>query len=201
VSDRIKQTIAMLEGLSFPELKQKAKNHFGVTLNRDDTKADIVNKIVGMLSKNEFARVGEGEVQPGWARIKLHSVNGVPDFPRYIDHNGYFAWLPVGIEIDVPIKITQPGGVLRCSQEFGVGEDDLGNKVTKFQDSIPFSILEINPGPDPRPGREVHVSHKRRDKMDYKDRYGYWPSDEEVKVWKDARINSDLKKNGLGSEE
>lgn len=194
MSTRLNELRAMLESLPFHELKTKAKQHYGVTLYRDDKKEDIINKILGVASKAEYAKMAVGDgPDPGWARIKLHPVPGIPDWPRYFDHNGYFGFLPVNVEVDVPIKIIAEDGVLRCSGEWKPEKNEYDETVTRFVESIPFTVLQISPGPDPRPGREVHVGHKRKDKMEYRDKYGYWPSDEEVKVLKDQKIRNELK--------
>ena len=104
MSERLKETIAQLEGLHIAELRSKASKHFNVTIARTDTREDIIAKIVVALGKGEFASIAQGSAPaPGWARIKLHPVPEGPSIVP-INHNGYDAWLPVNVEIDVIAK-------------------------------------------------------------------------------------------------
>lgn len=201
-SDFIKDMLAQYEAIPFLERKAKARNELGISFARDDDATAVSRKIVEALGGKSFFpdQIDTGRPAPGWTRIKLHA-NG-SDTPIPFDHNGYSGWLPVNVEVDVPSKIARADGVLRCSQTFRAVKvnrplGDTSGKVGDdyvFEETYPFSIIDMTPGPDPRPGREVAVSAKRRDKMEFRDLYGYWPKDEEVKIWTDNRLREDIKR-------
>lgn len=190
MSNKLIETRNYLEGLSRQELVSKAKNHYGVTLSREDKNEDIINKIIGMLSKGDIAAASEGDLKPGWARIKLHPVQGVPNTPRYVDHNGYFCWIPVNVEVDIPAKMVAPDGAIKCAGEWKVSKNEFDEQITTFEESLPCTVYAINPGPDPKPGIEVQRARKLKDKMEFRDEHGYWPSDEEIKVVRAERLKA-----------
>lgn len=205
-SDFIRDTVEAYAAKPFLEMKSAARTDLGVTFARDDDKEACLEKIRRALGapKNFLSEEDTSAPAPGWARIKIHSTDGL-DSPIYFDHNGYYGWLPVNTVVDVPIKITRADGVLRSAKHvkiikrpvnapIDVTSTDVGDKWIK-EDAVPFSILHFTPGPDPRPGREVILSAKRRDKMTFRDQYKYWPSDEEVAIWTKTRIQKDLNDN------
>lgn len=187
-TNTLKETRSYLESLGMAELRSKAKNHYGIKFSRDDTKDDLINKIIGMLSKAEFARTADGDLSPGWARIKLHPVMGTPNSPRYVDHNGYQCWIPVNVEVDVPIKLVEEGGAIKSAGEWKVNVNEYDENETSWEESLPMTVLKINPGPDPKPGLELTRERKLQPKREFLEEYGYWPSNDQFQEYlKDRR--------------
>lgn len=193
MSDRLTQLRATLEDRPIAELRSMAKNNFGIRLSRDDTKEDLINKLVGFMHKTEFAMV-EGDLKPGWARIKLHPVPGRPPRPIYVNHNDYQCFIPVDVEVDVPLKLIAEDGSLACSGEWRVSQNEFNETVTTFVQANPFSVIATVAGPDPRPGFEVRREAKIKAKRDFCRKYGYWPKDDDVKDILRARIQHDIQK-------
>jgi hypothetical protein len=200
-SDYIQDQLEQYRALPFLEMKARARSELGCSFSNKDDKQTVERKIIEALGGKSFfpETVDTGRPLPGWTRIKLHA-NG-SDTPIPFNHNGYFGWLPVNVEVDVPNKLARADGALRCSHTFravkvdrpvGDTSGEVGDSFV-FEETYPFSIIDMVPGPDPRPGREVAVSAKRRDKMEFRDTYGYWPTDEAVKTWTENRIKEDLK--------
>lgn len=175
----LKELRENLEILPISEVRQKAVKNFGLRLNRDDSKEDIIDRIVGAASKHDYAKDASGDMpEPGWTRIKVHPVPGKPSFPFFVGVNGYFCWIPFNVEVDVPSKVI---GVLNDAIELKVSTDEYGNRKDKFEQSYPFTVIAATPGPDPRPGFEAARERKLAAKRAFAEREGYWPSDVEVR--------------------
>ena len=180
MSNILKELRENLEVLPISELRQKAVRNFGLRLTREETKEDIINKIVVAASKQEFAVEAAGDMPaPGWTRIRVHPVPGKPTFPFFVGINGYFCSVPFNIDVDVPSKII---GVLKDAIEHRYSLDyETGfNKIT-LEQSYPFNIIATTPGPDPRPGNEVARERRLQVKRDFAEREGFWPSDDDIK--------------------
>lgn len=173
-----------LEKVSIQELRQKAVKNFGIKLTREMTKDDIINQIIGMSHKAEFAGMSEGDLKPGWARIRVHPVNGRM-FPFYVNCNGYQCFIPFNVEVDVPRKVL---GVLNDAEEFRVTADEYGNEQKSFELSYPFSIIQDVPGPDPRPGYEVQREIYLKPKYRFREKFGYWPTDKALQQYREGNL-------------
>lgn len=169
-----------LESLGINELRKMASANYGLKLTRDHSKDDIINTIVGMSAKGNYAQSSDGELQPGWARIKLASTNDYrSQFPVHVNANGYECKIPFGVEVDVPIRVIES---LKNAVEFHVYQNEFGERAQKYSDSYPFAIIAICDGPDPRPGIEVARDAKQRPRKRFREQFGYWPTD---KVFRD----------------
>lgn len=164
-----------LESLSFQELRKIGNTNYGITITRDHTKDDLITMIMGVVAKGNYAQVSEGELKPGWARIKLHNTNDYRSgIPVHINANGYVCNIPFGIEVDVPIRVLES---LRNAVEFKVDKNEFGEKIHRFNDSYPFQVIGQIDGPDPRPGIEVAREAKIRPKIKFREEFGFYPTD------------------------
>ena len=178
MSSALKELRENLELLPMSELRTKATRNFGLRLNREDNKEDIIDKIVGAASKADYAIAAKTDrPAPGWARIKCHPVPGKPSFPFYVGVNGYFIWIPFNVEVDVPIKII---GVLDNAQEMRISTDEFGNRKQQLESSYPYSLLDRTDGPDPRPGFEVGHERKIAAKREFYEKHKYWPKNRDI---------------------
>jgi len=178
MSSVLKELRENLELLPIGELRQKATKNFGIRLSKDHTKEDIVNLIVGVASKADFAQTGKTDKPlPGWARIKCHPVPGRPQFPFYVGVNGYFCWIPFNMPVDVPIKLL---GILDDAQEMRLSQDEFGNSKQNMESSYPYSLLDRTEGPDPRPGFEVARERKLKSKRAFAAKHQYWPKNKDI---------------------
>lgn len=163
-----------LEKLAIGELRQRANKVFGIKLSREHTKDQIIQLIMDKLSTSEYVQQAEGELKPGYARIKLSRTEGKTELP-YFNCNGYFGWIPVEVEVDVPIKLIE---------HFNNAVEMKKKPHPEFADqyidvmslSYPFSVLGINPGPDPKPGREAMTERKWRPYIAFFEKFGRFPS-------------------------
>lgn len=175
-----------LENLQMHELRSVAKNKYDITVPRESTKADIIREVMRLV--NQGAAVAAfGTIPPGYARIKLHQTGERSDADVIVSVQGYTSFVPMNKEVDVPIKVLE---ALKLAEETNYSAnpaykptaDHDGDNVKKItQYSYPFSVLGINPGPDPRPSswqtaREELVAKKRQ----FMKVHGYWPKNIQV---------------------
>mgnify|MGYP000974177685 CR=1 FL=1 len=193
MSTVLKELRETLEVLPLSELKQKAVKHFGLRLSKDDTREDVINKIIGVASKQEFASEAVGEMPaPGWSRIKVHPVPGKPQFPFFVGINGWFCWIPINVEVDVPSKVIN---VLRDAVEHKYALDpETGINKVSLEMSYPFTIVAATPGPDPRPGGEVSRARKLEAKRAFAEENGFWPSDADIKDFRQQQAQAKMLK-------
>lgn len=187
MSQLLKEVRENLELLPMSELRSQATKNYGIKLSRDNSKEDIINMIIGQMSKSDFAKPSVGDrPEPGWARIKVQPQQGRNNFPFYVACNDYDCFIPYNVVVDVPIKII---GVLNDAVELRIGQDEFSNRTDSMEQSYVFSEISRTEGPDPRPGYEVKREAKIKAKRDFADKYGYWPSDTDLR---EARQSSFL---------
>lgn len=198
MSNILKELRESLEVLPLTELKQKAVKNFGLRLTKDDTKEDVINKIIGIASKQEFASEAMGDMPAaGWTRIRVHPIPGKPTFPFFVGVNGWFCWVPYNVDVDVPSKIV---GVLRDALEYKYTLDsETGMNKVAMEASYPFTIIAATPGPDPRPGAEVGRERKLAAKRAFAEENGYWPSDEDIKEFRHQAAQAKFLKDAINS--
>lgn len=177
---------ANLETKAIGDLRKMASNNFGIKLTREHTKQDIIDLIVAAVSKANYAEASDGELKPGWATIKILPVAGKVTFPVFLNCNGYHVFVPIGVEVDVPIKVIE---VLNNAQEMKKTKNEFDEYIDTFELSYPFQVLATNPGPDPRPGREAATDKKWKPFRKFFDKYGYWPSQKVLQAATTASIN------------
>ena len=166
---------ANLENLSIAELRKHASQNFGIKLTREHTKDDIVTLILGTVSKGNFAEVADGELRPGWARIKLSATNDWRGaFPVHINANGFECKIPFGVEVDVPLRVLES---LKNAVEFRVYQNEFGERAQKYSDSYPFQVIGKVEGEDPRPGLEKAREQRLRPRYRFRDQFGFYPTD------------------------
>lgn len=164
-----------LEALSIGELRKHAVQNFGIKLTREHTKDDIVTLILGMAAKGNFAQVAEGEIKPGWARIKLSHTNDYRSaFPVHVNANGYECKIPFGVEVDVPIRCLES---LKNAVEYRVYQNEFGERAQQYSDSYPFQVIGKVDGPDPRPGIEVAREQRLKPRYRFREQFGFYPTD------------------------
>lgn len=174
-----------LENTPMGELRSIASRKYQIAFNPKSTKADIIYAILEKVKGGEAVQAF-GAIQPGYARIKLHQTGERSDADVIVSINGYTAFIPMNKEVDVPIKVLD--GILRVAEEVNYAAlkdyrpDGDGDNVKATRTySYPFSVLGINPGPDPRPtawetARERMVAQKRA----FQESEGYWPSNKKI---------------------
>jgi len=168
-----------LEAMALTELRKYANANFGITVTRDHTKEDLVNMVVDMATKGNYARAAEGELKPGWARIKLAATGDYRSaIPLPLNANGYVCQIPFGVEVDVPIRVLES---LKNAIEFKVGINEFGERIHQFRDSYPFNIIGLVEGPDPRPGLEVAREARLRPRKKFVEQFGFYPTDKVFK--------------------
>lgn len=169
----LKEIRERLELLPIGELRSQATKNYGIKLTRESTKEDIINMIVGIMSKGEFARQATGDLpDPGWARIHVQPIQGRNNFPFYVNTNGYECFIPFNVLVDVPIKVL---GTLDNAIEMRVSQDENGNRTDSYEASYVYSLKGLTEGPDPRPGFEVQRELMVKAKRDFAEKHGYWP--------------------------
>ncbi len=172
-----------LEALPLQELRVKARKVYDISVTRDHKADEIVELIMNVAAKHDFAVVNAGDLKAGWSRIRLHPLPGRGVAPVYVNINGRSFGIPMNVDCDVPNKVV---GVLRDAQEARPIDDDTPGVTSsiagyRLEQSYPFTLIESKPGPDPRPGLEVQREAKLKSKRDFEKAHGFWPSDEVMK--------------------
>lgn len=182
----LKELRENLEILPISEIRKRAVTNFGLRLNKDNSKEDIINLIIGVAAKADYALIAQNDLpEAGWSRISAFPVPGRAQFPFFVGCNGYFIWIPFNVKVDVPTKIL---GVLNDAQEMLITTDEFGNQTRTLQSSYPYQLYHTSPGPDPRPGFEVGRERKIKAKREFADKHGYWPKNKDIQEAKQAAI-------------
>lgn len=180
ISQELLKLKSFLEALSFPDLRKTAKENYGINVTRDHTKEDLLTLVLGTVSKNNYAKIADGDLLPGWARIKLPNTGDYrSNFPVHLNANGFECFIPFGVEVDVPIRCLE---ILDHAEEYRVDKNEFGERIHKFNISYPYQLIAKVDGPDPRPGIEVQREAKLRPKRRFVEQFGFFPTD---KVFRD----------------
>lgn len=175
MTDNTNDVKATLEALTIADLRSKATKNFGLKLTREHTKDDIVRLIMEVSRKANFAKESEGELKPGWARIKIHRQTNSSQEMVFFNCNGYQGFIPIGVEVDVPIKVLE---ILDHAEEMRISKlDEFGNPTWALEISYPYSLLAKVDGPDPKPGMEAQRDRKLSGKRKFFKKYLMWPTD------------------------
>lgn len=193
-NDYLKEFEVALLKLDMGELRKKASQQFGIKLTREHKKDDIIREIMEAVSKANYAEISDGDLKPGFARIKLTPIAGRVTFPVYQNTNGYTCFIPPGHEVDVPIKVVE---TLRHAEEMKKVQNEFGEYTDVLQPSYPFELLATNPGPDPRPGYEVQRDKKWEPFREFYKQNGFWPSAKVLEQTRATGLSMAMLKNTL----
>jgi bifunctional DNase/RNase len=180
-----------LEDLTIAELRSEASK-LRIPLTRDMNKSVIIEAIKQVKNSPIDRIVGAEDSDrpaPGYARIVINKDSDpkASNADVYCQINGYAVLIRRGIEVDVPIKIVKgvlnnaKMKVLREDQHKGLTDPERYYFEEVF--SYPFNVVDINPGPDPRPGIEAAAAKRNAPRRRFHKENGYWPRPAELKDW------------------
>lgn len=165
------------------KLREYAK-HMRVALDKSATKVQIIESLERKLNGRTTAMLaGRGDqVAPGHAKITVHEdpQPGASNMPVYINANGYVATIPRGVEVIVPLRVVRllnDAKVNRRKQTYIAGPDgrEVFRETTVNVASYPYTVHEMNPGPEPMTAHELAKQKAHRPRRKYKDLFGHWP--------------------------
>lgn len=165
------------------KLREYAK-HMRVALAKTATKEEIVEALERKLNGRTTAMLaGElDRVPPGHAKITVHEdpTPGASNLPIYINANGYVATIPRGVAVIVPMRVVRllnDAKVNRRKQTMVVGNDgrEMFRETTVVASSYPYTVHDMNPGPEPLTSHELAKQKAQRPRKRYKDLFGHWP--------------------------
>lgn len=172
--------------MNLPQLKKYCAL-FRLPVPNEATKEDLVELLKQRAQVKEMAVVAEtsNRPAPGWCRIEVNRdpTPGHSNRPIYVAINGYRITIPRGTPVDVPIKIRD---VLNDAREYKLVEnqDEPLNSTRRYMRqavlSYPFQVLDINPGPDPRPGYEQAKQAQYGPRKQFYDMFRRWPKRHEL---------------------
>lgn len=178
-----------LSQLPISELRTIAAG-YGLPLKRDMAVAQIAAMIAGHESGpviNTTEAMGE-RPNPGYARIEIQRDTnpGASNAALFFGVNGYQVQIQRGKKVDVPIKILK--GAIEGAEVEVLREDttqtDLEKRYTfEKMPALPYTVYDINPGPDPRDDYEKAAKSRNRNKRAFRSEFGYWPKPAELKEW------------------
>jgi hypothetical protein len=172
--------------MSTAELRKKAAT-YRIQLTKDMTHEDILAQVRAKVASGKYALEAIGDApKPGYARVRVFNdpSPGASNRPVYVSVNGYAVLIPRETEVDVPIKIVEALGNARSSRLVENREAPVGSAsrfVFKEVQNYPFAIVSVSHGPDPRGTYERAAAQKERPREAYREKFGYYPSEEELK--------------------
>lgn len=165
------------------KLREYAK-HMRVALAKTATKEEIIEALERKLNGRTTALLAStsDRVPVGHARITVHEdpTPGSSNIPVYINANGYAATLPRGVEIIVPMRVVRTlndARVNKRKQIYVAGSDgrEVFRESTVSVSSYPYTVHDMNPGPEPMTAHELAKQKAQRPRKIYKDLFGRWP--------------------------
>lgn len=170
-----------LEALDGNTLKTKARTEYGIKLLPEYKKTDIINLMLEVANRGGSTGVilaGDGPVKKGHARITLMDSEGEPD-PFYICVNGYSATIPRNVPVEVPHEILASLNSM-VIKKLIPNDDGKFSVVTKHR--APYTLHEVDRSSSGKlpytERREKNLAPKRA----YYAKYGYWPTDGELRT-------------------
>ena len=183
MSDQTPENVTNVEDMSIEQLRQYA-SFMNLRMDRSAKKQDYIDAIKNKSKNRDVVIVGEQGTRPapGYARIELLRNGasegiGASQRPVWVGVNGYNVTIPLGVDVDVPIKVLRALESARTSKyikdEYATGDQPRFKLVES--PSYPFAVKDINPGPDPRPiGEDTRrVGYGLR--KAFRDMFGRWP--------------------------
>lgn len=186
-----KRSPAELQKLPIGELRKTAVS-LGVTLRRDMSATEIVAAILqkqdSPAERVQIVMDESSRPAKGWARIEIHkdpspqASNG----DVFVSVNGYSVLIKRGVKVDVPIKIlrgslmTATNSVMRENMAATSPED---RYYFEEVHSYPFTVHDINEGPDPRDTNEKVSEKRNAPRKAFWEKHGYWPKPAELREW------------------
>jgi hypothetical protein len=174
------QEVDVLKDMTIAQARSYAKL-YNVAIARDMTLEDIKAAIKAKQSKHKMvvhADTARGPA-PGKWRIQIHKTmehgSKAGSRPVPVMVNGYRCTIPRGVVVDVPEKVVR---VLENSTHYVPVETDGGASTFEAVLSYPFQVLASTPGDDPSPGYEQGRMRKYKQRLAYRDEFGYWPKNQ-----------------------
>lgn len=178
--------IAVLDSLSTAELKKKAAV-YRIQLTKDMDHDAILAQVKAKVSTGKYAFEAIGDApKPGYARIRIFNdpSPSASNRPVYVSVNGYSVLIPREVEVDVPIKIVEVLANAKSARLVENKSEPLSSAsrfAFKEVQNYPFAVVSVTHGPDPRGTYEKAAAAKERPREAYREKFGYYPSDEDLK--------------------
>lgn len=178
----------VLEDLSIGSLRKYAAL-YRMTVPKTATKVELIALIKEKRNSQDMAILVEDTndtgPKPGWSRIQMHRdpTPGAENHPIFVGCNGYNVAVPRGVDVDVPNKVVavlNDAVELRLVENFQVPTGHPDRHTYQKMLSYPYSVLAMNPGPDPRPGFEKSKAAAHRPREKFRQLFGKWPSHAEL---------------------
>lgn len=196
-----------IEALDISALRSAAKT-LGISAARDWDKGDFVRAIKNKQSADAVTRVvfdSSSAPAPGYARILIHRdpTPNHANSPVHVGLNGQLYLVPRGVEVDVPKEFV---GVMNDAKTLQVRQQESESRANpggvykdELQTSYPFQVLAVTPGKwrNKQDNRGAAYAVKK----EFMEMHGSWPTEGELKSFRNARMNKRMKSEGLEDEE
>ena len=164
-----------LEGLSWSELKQTAKNNYAFNPPRDHTREQIIMACLKLSQSNDRVRQvvdPHKAPEPGYARIRIHKHSRAGgDDPVQLSVNCKELTIQRDAVVDIPHKfvdaLKNTINDLMIPEKYTMSEDSRGRyeDMADEERNFSFDLLASTPGPDPMPTaleRQLRDRYERR---------------------------------------
>lgn len=191
-----------LEEQSIAQLRALAAQHYQIAVMKDMTKQQLIDAIKNKQNNSvqKYARVGSGDIPPGYARIRIERQNEAMDGssgsrPVLAGINGYQILIPRNVAVDVPIKfynhlMSLTRSVLEVNEREPLDspERQTWQEVSRF----PVTLLGMNDI-----GIDVKITPWERQReaklalpREFCEKYEYWPSAADLREYRKSKFNA-----------
>lgn len=182
------ETTPNFKEMDIAKLRQYAA-HLRVTVRKDSTKEDIIKAISNRQRDAQVATFADevSKLPAGHARIIIleDPMPEAANYPVFVQINGYQCTVPRGREVVVRKRIVEALTNAKTRKRKQVLVSD-ANGIERFKEvesvvlSYPFTVLEIDPRPEPLTAYELGKLKTIGPRRAYRDLFGRWPRPGEV---------------------
>jgi hypothetical protein len=185
MSDEFK---TQLDSKTIGELRQMAVKTYGISINREHTKKDLISLICAQQDTGiEFlseAGPRKPEIESGWSRITVSNSTAQADITCRVIHNGYQVSIPFDKEVEIPTVTADYIKGLRVQKLVKV--EDSNFMMEKHVEWVPkYGVTFHQRGDGPCPCPEKYITARReailKPKRDFMAKHGFWPSDKKLR--------------------
>ncbi len=195
-----KLSLVELNTLPIADLRKMASD-YGLPLRRSMGTADIAALIYENTNgpSERVMRVNDqgNRPAPGYARVEIlrDPSPQASNTDVFLGVNGYTVQIKRGMVVDIPIKILRGSlmnSVAEVLREDTTQVDPEKRYTWELVHTYPFTVYDINEGPDPRNTHEKTTRKKMAAKRAFKKANGYWAKSAELRAWMADKDNHAL---------
>lgn len=179
-----------LDTIDIGDLRKTAKI-LGLATQRTWTKEEYINGIKEFQNRTSMQVAFDANAPAaGYSRVVIHRdpTPKAPNSPVPVSVNGRLLHIPRGIEVDVPTEFVEALDNARSKVLVEVeGNNERSTYIEQTQQSYPFQVKAVTPGVANKRADTRTAAYKQR--KDFFDSIGRWPTHGELQEWMKSRMN------------